>query len=110
MEAKVAKATALTIKIDRQKSRTMASFHDPFQLTANHSRVSGIGELPYRANALTYRVQLPNHQSDVEITGQPNSLALMLTMPSGHSIEPFIRGDHPRDRCRLYPSESEWRA
>jgi hypothetical protein len=95
VEAKVVKATALTIKIDRQKSRGIVSFHEPFQLTANYDRINGIGELPYRANALTYRVQLPNHRPHVEITGQPDSLVLILTIPPGHTIDPFFRGGIP---------------
>jgi hypothetical protein len=94
MEAKVAKATALSIKIERQKSTGLVSFHEAFQLTANHGRVSGIGELPYRENALTYRVQLPNHRRN-EITSQPDSLVLMLTMPPGHTIKPFFSGGIP---------------
>jgi hypothetical protein len=95
MEAKVAKATALSIKIDCQKSSGILSFHEPFQLTTTYSRVSGIGGPHYRANALTYRVQLPNHRSDVEITGQADSLVLLLTPPPGHTIEPFLRGGIP---------------
>jgi hypothetical protein len=95
VEAKVDQATALSLKIDRQKSRGIVSFREPFQLTAGYSRVSGIGELPYRANALTYRAQLPNHRTHVEITGQADSLVLMLTMPPGHTIDPFFRGGIP---------------
>jgi hypothetical protein len=95
MEAKVAKATALSIKIERQQSRVIVSFRDPFQLTANYSQVSGIGGHPYRANALTYRAKLPSHRPHVEITGLADSLVLMLTMPPGHTIEPFFRGGIP---------------
>jgi hypothetical protein len=82
-------------KIERQKSRGIVSFHEPFQLTANYSQVSGIGGLPYQANTLTYRAQLPNHRPHVEITGQPDFLVLILTMPPQHTIDPFFRDGIP---------------
>jgi hypothetical protein len=82
----------LTIKIDRQESFAALSFREPFQLMTTYGRVSGISGLPYRANSLTYRAQLPTHSPVIDITGRPQMLVLILTMADHKALDLFSTG------------------
>ncbi len=85
----------LIIKVNRQKSFARLSINEPFQLITTYGRVSGISELPYRADSLTYKAQLPNRNRIVRIIGQPSFLVLILTILPEKDTKIFSIGGIP---------------
>ncbi|HBA72078.1 MAG: hypothetical protein A2X82_02695 [Geobacteraceae bacterium GWC2_55_20] len=66
----------LTIRVDEQQSNAVLTMQKRFLLISIQGQLSGINQIPYEADSLTFRVRLPSHHSSVEITGQPHSLIL----------------------------------
>ncbi len=85
----------LTIKVEQYNSSAVLSIHEPFQIMIDKGRISGITHLPYDADLLTFRAQLPNYNPHVKITGQPRSLVLTLTISPEKSTEVFPKGGIP---------------
>jgi hypothetical protein len=81
--------------VDRQESTAALSLREPFQLIISHGRVSGVTELPYQGDSLTYRARLPNHSPVVEVVGQHRSLVLTVTIPPHEKGNLFFRGGIP---------------
>jgi hypothetical protein len=80
LEVRETQTIGFTIQIDGQESSAALLFREPFQLITDYGQVSGVSELPYQADSLTYKAQLPDHSPFVEITGQPRSLVLILSI------------------------------
>ncbi len=95
LELRGAQTITLTIKVDRKESTADLSFLERFQLIITYGRLSGIAALSYRADSLTYRTQLPNHDRFVEITGLPRSLLLILTISPKKTTNLFSKGGIP---------------
>ena len=75
----------LTVKLAGQKSLSL-SFHEPLKLIADHSELRGLGNMPFqRYDELTYRVQLPQLASEIEVAASPNGPILSPTFASGQS-------------------------
>jgi hypothetical protein len=88
-------AIRLTIKVAHQKSFAVLAFHEPFRLMARYSQVRGTDGVPYKADSLMYRAELPENSPLIEITSQPSSLVLTLMMSAGKGLEPFSKGGIP---------------
>jgi hypothetical protein len=95
LEVSGKQAIHLTIKVAHQKSFAVLSFREPFRLMARYSQMSGIDGVPYKADSLMYRAELPEHSPLIEITSQPSSLVLTLTILAGKGWEPFSKGGIP---------------
>jgi hypothetical protein len=64
-------------------------------LIIEYGRLGGVTWLPYRADSLTYRAQLPQHSPTIEITGQPRSLILTVVIPPEETPKLFSKGGIP---------------
>jgi len=95
VEVSGAKAQVLTIKVDRRESFATLSLQEPFQLITEYGRLSGVTRLPYQADSLTYRVQLPQHSPIIEIMGQPRSLVLVAVISPEETSKLFFQGGIP---------------
>jgi len=92
VEVRGAQTADLVLKVDHQESSAALSIREPFQLITDYGRVSGITGLPYQSDSLTYRVQLPNHRPGIEITSQPRSIVLILTISPERTTDLFSKG------------------
>jgi hypothetical protein len=95
VEVSGAKAQVLTIKVDRREAFATLSLREPFQLITEYCRLGGVTRLPYRADSLTYRAQLPQHSPIIEIMGQPRSLVLIAAISPGGTSKLFFQGGIP---------------
>ncbi len=95
LEVRGTRTISLTIKVERKESFVGLSFRKPFQLITEYSRVRGIEGTHYQADSLTYRARLQKPNPVVEITGQPDSLVLILTLPIEKTIDTFSEGSVP---------------
>ncbi len=95
VEVRDAQAIHLTVTVDRQESFAALSIREPFQLITDFSRVSGITGVPDQAASRTYRAQLPDSSPSIEITGQPHSLILVLTILPEKTTDFFPKAGIP---------------
>jgi hypothetical protein len=95
LEVRGRQSIHLTIKVDHQKSFAILAFHEPFRLMARYGRVGGIDSVPFKADSLTYRAELLENSPLIEITSQPSSLVLTLTILADKDLEPFSKGGIP---------------
>jgi hypothetical protein len=95
LEVSGKQAIHLTVKVAHQQSFAVLGFHEPFRLTTRYSQVSGIDGVPYKADSLTYRAELPENSPLIEIISQPSALVLALTMLADIGLEPFSKGGIP---------------
>ncbi len=95
LEVRGSRTEDLTVKLDQEESSIGLSFSGPFQLITDYCRISGISKLPYSADSLTYRAELPNRNSRVKITGQPGSLILILKILPEKVIDLFYKDGIP---------------
>jgi hypothetical protein len=80
LETRGVVGSGITVKVERQQPSAALIVHEPFRLTTHYGQITGVANLPYRADALTYRAQLFNHSPEVEISGQPDSLVFVIVM------------------------------
>jgi hypothetical protein len=95
VEVSGAKAQTLTIKVDRRESFATLSLQEPFQLITEYCRLNGVTRVPYQADSLTYRAQLPQHSPIIEIMGQPRSLMLIAVISPEETSKLFFQGGIP---------------
>jgi hypothetical protein len=93
LEVRGVQTLSLVIQVNRQESSAFLSFREPFLLFTDFGKVSGITGLLHQADSLTYRAQLPHHNPLVEVTGQPQSLVLILTITPQKFTNLFSKGD-----------------
>lgn len=83
----------LTIQAQGQESFATVSMPEWFQLITDYSQVSGLSGFPYQNEAsLTYRATLPEKSPLIEITSQPDSLALLLSVAPENEEDFFYQG------------------
>lgn len=92
LEIRGGQTKRLTVKVDHQKSFAVLALREPFQLMTVYSPIKDITELPYSADSLTFRAELPNHSPEIEITGLPRSLILNLTISPEKMTNLFSKG------------------
>ena len=95
LEVKGTKTVAVTVKVDGQESSAALSLREPFHLMTHYGRISGITNLFYKSDSLTYRAQLPDQDRFVKIIGRPGSLVVSLTIGPEETTEPFAKGPIP---------------
>lgn len=88
----------LTIRIDHGKTLAASTaqspsakiaIYSPFQLMVHHGKASGLGELPYQNDFVTYRILPKERNPIIEVAGQPSSLALVLSVLSNKTSDVF---------------------
>ena len=86
----------LTLKVKKHQASTTLSVYEPFQLTGEYVRFSGIESLPYQSDSLTCRTRLPDHSPFIRITtGKQRSLILTVTILPENSMELFSSAGIP---------------
>ncbi len=89
LETSEGRPAHITLKVERQESSASLSFREPFQLIVTHGTVSGLPEPLYRSDSLAYRVQLPAHRPEIEITSQPRALVCTITLSAENAARLF---------------------
>lgn len=95
LELRGNRATNITIKLDGQTPSAILPLREPFRMTIDFGRVSGITELPHQTDSLTYRAQLPEYSREMEITGEPSSLVLLVIISPEQGTEIFSKNFIP---------------
>lgn len=95
IETRIGQTSNITIKVDNKESTTVLSIREPFQLMTDYGQILGITEIPFQVDSLTYRAQLHKYNPFIEITSQPRSLVLNLTIPSEKIVNLFSEGGIP---------------
>ncbi len=95
LELSSTKKIVVAVKVDLQRSSGILVIHGPFHLITDYGRFSGITELPYGTDSLTFRGRLPEHSPSIEITGQKDSLLFILTISPEETIDLFFEGGIP---------------
>ena len=92
LEARGEKTSGLTIKIAGQEGFKLP-VHEPVKLTAQHTQVRGITDLPFQDNEeLTYSIRLPDRASWIEIAASPEGPVLSPTFPSSQPVTTILSG------------------
>jgi len=79
----------VTIKISGPETRVIFTPTQPFEFIADETKVDGIKDFPFPDEpSLTFRPELPEHRSKIEIRGTPRHLILILkvSLSSGNQI------------------------
>ena len=95
LKVRDSEAIGLTIEVAGQESSSVLILHEPFQLITRFGGITGVEDLPYPGDSLTYRGVLPDHSPEIEIEGYLNSLEWNLTIESGEVKDLFPRGGIP---------------
>jgi hypothetical protein len=92
LEARGEKTSGLTIKIAGQEGFKLP-VHEPVKLTAQHTEVRGIADVPFQDNEeLTYRIRLPDRASWIEIAASPDGLVVSPTFPPSQPATTILSG------------------
>jgi len=91
LEVSGTRAIVLTVKVAGQASSIASYFRQRFQLLTSYCRVTGIPDIPFSKDLLTYRIKLPDHSPQLEITGQQQALVLILTISPEETVRLFSK-------------------
>jgi hypothetical protein len=92
LETRGQKASGLTVKVTGQQNFNLP-IREPVKLTIQHAEVRGVAESPFQHQGeLTYRIQLPQRASWIEVVTQPTGLVISPTFSSDQSGTPLFRG------------------
>jgi hypothetical protein len=68
----------VVVRVVGQQSSAVLSLKESFQFMIEYCRVEGVTKTADLADSLTFRGELPTHSPAIEITGQPQSLVVVL--------------------------------